>query len=274
MAVPVSSLSDREQRFPARRAGIVSLVVFLILTGCASQRSVRQLRGDLSDLKGQVEELRKSQEMAARELARTVGELKELDGRLGRRDQEEKETMRQFARVESRLQEALEAIKRLRSAADDRDQQAPQPARPPLRSGRPAEPLREEFPERLYSAALGSFRARELGQAVLEFLDFIAKFPKHPLAGHAQYWIGEAYYVQRDYRQALTEFQKAVEQYGNVDKAPDALLRIGACYRALGDAGRARDVWQQLIQDHSGSEAARKARALLQARAISARRPR
>lgn len=202
--------------------------------------------------------------------------MKELDGRLARRDQEEKETARQVARVESRLQEAEETVQRLRSAADDRARPAPQPAQAPLRSGRPAEPreLREEFPERLYSAALGSFRARELGQAVLEFLDFIAKFPKHPLAGHAQYWIGEAYYVQRDYRQALTEFQKAVEQYGNVDKAPDALLRIGACYRALGDAGRARDVWQQLIQDYSGSEAARKARALLRARAISARRPR
>lgn len=276
MAVSVSSLNDREQRFPTGHTGIVCLGVLLILVGCASQRSVRQVRADLIDLKVQVEELRKSQEMTVRELAQTIGELKELDGRRARRDKEEKEAAQQIARVESRLQEAGETLKRLRSAAGDRAQQPPQPGQAPLGSGPPPETRgpREEFPEQVYSAALGSFRARELGQAVLEFLDFIAKFAKHPLAGHAQFWIGEAYYVQRDYRQALTEFQKVVEQYGNIGKVPDALLKIGLCYRVLGDPGRAHDVWQQLIQDHSGSEAARKARALFQARAISARRSR
>ncbi len=69
--------------------------------------------------------------------------------------------------------------------------------------------------------------AREHGQAVLDFLDFIAKYPKHPLVANAQYWIGEAYYVQRDYRQALVEFQKVLESAPGSAKAGDALLKIG-----------------------------------------------
>ena len=46
---------------------------------------------------------------------------------------------------------------------------------------------------------------------MLDFIDFIAKYPKHPLAANAQYWIGEAYWAQRDYRQALVEFEKVFE---------------------------------------------------------------
>src|SRR2546422_7060560 len=50
----------------------------------------------------------------------------------------------------------------------------------------------------------------------------LARYPKHPLAGNAQYWIGEAYYVQHDYPQALVEFQKVLDHGGL--KMPEALV--------------------------------------------------
>ena len=56
--------------------------------------------------------------------------------------------------------------------------------------------------EHVYNLALATFRMGEHGQAVLDFLDFMAKYPKHPLVANAQYWIGEAYYVQRAIRWA------------------------------------------------------------------------
>ena len=56
----------------------------------------------------------------------------------------------------------------------------------------------DEPAEQAYAAALNAFRAREHGQAVLDFLDFIAKYPDHALAPSAQYWIGEAYYPRSD----------------------------------------------------------------------------
>src|SRR5262249_19765533 len=74
----------------------------------------------------------------------------------------------------------------------------------------PARPAPKN-PEQEYAAALATYRAREHGQAVIDFKDFIAQYPKHPLAGNAQYWIGEAYWAQRDYRQALIEFEKVFE---------------------------------------------------------------
>ena len=78
---------------------------------------------------------------------------------------------------------------------------------------------------------------------MLDFLDFIAKYPKHPLVANAQYWIGEAYYVQHDYRQAQTEFQKVLKTAPGSAKAGDALLKIGYCHAEPARHGaRPRDV--------------------------------
>ena len=129
----------------------------------------------------------------------------------------------------------------------------PIPARPAPKTG--------GNPEQEYAAALATYRAREHGQAVLDFVDFIAKYPKHPLAGNAQYWIGEAYWAQRDYRQALVEFEKVFE-HGSA-KAPDALLKIGLCHIRLNDVPRAQKAWQRVVNEYPKSEPAAMARSLL-----------
>jgi tol-pal system protein YbgF len=143
----------------------------------------------------------------------------------------------------------------------------------------PERPVRESGPrpvsaEAAYGAALATFRAREHGQAVLEFLDFLARYPKHPLAANAQYWIGEAYYVQRDYRQALAEFQKVLDMPGRGagGKAADALLMMGLCYTNLREPGRAQQAWERVIREHPDTGAAARARSLLRAPRAATRR--
>jgi tol-pal system protein YbgF len=140
---------------------------------------------------------------------------------------------------------------------------APAPAPAPPSSAPPARPAPKAGgnPEQEYAAALATFRAREHGQAVLDFIDFMAKYPKHPLAGNAQYWIGEAYWAQRDYRQALVEFEKVFEH--GPGKAPDALLKIGLCHLRLSDVPRAQQAWQRVVNEYPKSESAVMARSLI-----------
>jgi tol-pal system protein YbgF len=153
-------------------------------------------------------------------------------------------------------------------------QAVPSESVPPISPVQPREPAppapaasRAGNPEQEYNAALATYRSREHGQAVLDFIDFIAKHPKHQLAGNAQYWIGEAYWAQRDYRQALVEFEK-VSEYGP-GKAPDALVKIGLCHARLRDAARAEQAWQRVIREYPKSEAAGLARSLLRTNAVS-----
>jgi len=133
---------------------------------------------------------------------------------------------------------------------------APPPGAAPPKSAPKAGNAEQE-----YAAALATFRAREHGQAVLDFIDFLAKYPKHSLAGNAQYWIGEAYWAQRDYRQALVEFDKVFEH--GPAKAPDAMLKVGLCHLRLSDVPRAQQAWQRVVNEYPKSESAAMARSLL-----------
>jgi tol-pal system protein YbgF len=94
-------------------------------------------------------------------------------------------------------------------------------------------------------------------------MDFVAKYPRHSLAPRAQYWIGEAYYIQRDYPQALIEFNRVLEMAPTAPSAADALLRIGMCHANLREPAPAAAAWQRIMREHPRSDAAGRARSFL-----------
>ena len=101
--------------------------------------------------------------------------------------------------------------------------------------------------------------------------EFVAQFPTHPLAASAQNNIGEAFYRQRDYRQAVAEFQKTVDTYPQAPQVSEALLKIGLSQRAMGDLSAARATWERVVKEFPKSDAARQARTLLAAKPGSSR---
>ena len=62
-----------------------------------------------------------------------------------------------------------------------------------------APPPADATPEQSYTKAMASMTAEEHAQALVEFRELTKRFPQDPLASNAQYWIGEAYYRQRDF---------------------------------------------------------------------------
>jgi tol-pal system protein YbgF len=87
--------------------------------------------------------------------------------------------------------------------------------------------------------------------------------PDHDYADNALYWKGEAAYDQRHFADALAAFTEVVERYGGGNKAPDALLKIGLCYRQLGDLPNARDVLTELVAAYPSERASDIARVKL-----------
>jgi tol-pal system protein YbgF len=97
-------------------------------------------------------------------------------------------------------------------------------------------------------------RARELLQ------DFLARYPKDELAPNAQYWLGETYYAEKKWNDAIVEFQKILKEYKGSDKVPDALLKIGMAFQAQGDCQNATLFFDEVQQGHRSSSAAKTAR--------------
>ncbi len=106
----------------------------------------------------------------------------------------------------------------------------PPPAQPAL----PAGTAREQY-DHAISLMLND---QNFTGAERAFKAFIERHPEHELAGNAHYWLGETYYVRKDYRQAAFTFGDGYQRFPNSNKAPDNLLKLGM---ALGQLGQAKD---------------------------------
>jgi len=85
-----------------------------------------------------------------------------------------------------------------------------------------------------YDAAFATLRDGKYEQAIVELQDFLKKYPSSEHAANAQYWLGEAFYVQHRYDVALIEFERVVTRYPNSPKFSDALLKFGLAQYELG----------------------------------------
>ena len=112
-------------------------------------------------------------------------------------------------------------------------------------------------PRSLYDAAYQDLTRGNHGLAIMGFEEILHLYPTSELADNAQYWLGETYYVQKDYEKALESFRKVPLAYPAGDKVPAALLKIGYCLVELGESTAAAEALQDLIDRFPGSEEAR-----------------
>lgn len=116
-----------------------------------------------------------------------------------------------------------------------------------------------------YDVALAYFKAGDYKNAGASFYDFTRRFPQSGLVPSAQYWLGNTYYAQRDYRNAITAQQVVVKNYADNPKAADALLNIASCQIELKDRAAAKKTLETLITQYPESPAAQTAKERLAA---------
>src|SRR5215470_10934772 len=270
-------------------------VAAALLTGCASGRGAPPPKEQatppaLEPPKVTLNDVKSTQDAQAQEILRLGAELKAQDAQQSFLVAELKTLSEQVAKLKASLEEAESAVRAMRAtpvAPESRPAAPPAPppgSAPAIATAPPATPPppapapapapapgatpapRNLEAERMFASALARFRAGDDGQAALEFTEFVAQYPTHPQAAAAQNYIGDAFYRQRDFRQAITEFQKTVDTYTQPPAVSEALLKIGLCQRALGDLASARAMWERVVKDFPRTDAARQARTLLAAK--------
>ncbi|HKE44307.1 MAG TPA: tol-pal system protein YbgF [Steroidobacteraceae bacterium] len=115
-----------------------------------------------------------------------------------------------------------------------------------------------------YQAAFDLLKAGDYEKATAAFKQFLVAFPQSALADNAQYWLGESYYVTRNYPEALKTFRVVVDRYKESRKLPDAWLKIGYCQYELKNWNAARDALTRVGKDFPDSGAAPEAAKRLQ----------
>ena len=115
-----------------------------------------------------------------------------------------------------------------------------------------------ETPESLYERSNESLLRRQFAEAEAGFSTFLQKYPEHSLSGSAQYWLGETYYAQNDYKSAAANFLQGYKKYPTSRRAPDSLLKLGISLNRLGQGEQACAAFAAVSAEYPKAVDARK----------------
>jgi tol-pal system protein YbgF len=123
-------------------------------------------------------------------------------------------------------------------------------------------------PQDIYQAAYIDFSKGSYALAMAGFREFLRRFPEHPLAGNAQYWIGESHFslarghantgqpdkASQELEQAVQELRKVVANYPRGEKAPTALYKEALALIELKQPGLAQQRLEYLVANFPQAE--------------------
>jgi tol-pal system protein YbgF len=107
------------------------------------------------------------------------------------------------------------------------------------------------------------FRKKDFARATQAFMAFLQRFPGSGYAAQAYYSLGSSYFLESDCKNAIPALQTVINRYPLTKRAPDAMLNLAICQDDLNDKSAARDTMEALIKKYPESSAAKTARSKL-----------
>lgn len=138
------------------------------------------------------------------------------------------------------------AIPRTMPAAITADPGAPatDPSAPPTGTVAVPSPAPQGMPTaspgRMYETAYADYAGGQWTLAIEGFQNYIKSFPRSEQADDAQYWIGDTYFLDKKYRDAIAAYDMVIKNYPTSNKLPEAYYKRGLAYENLGQTDQAR----------------------------------
>jgi len=233
----------------------------------ASDSALYEMLGTLEQLKSEVQQLRgivEEQSQTIAELQRKQGNMySDLDERiqlLSSTNQSAAATVPEAATDTTQAAAAAEASPTAVVATPAPASQAAAAAAEPVVESKPAETAVSAAPKasekERYQEAYDTLRNGHNAQAINMFEALQVDFPAGEYGDNAQYWLGEAYKINRDYDKARMAFNKVVSQYPNSPKVPDSLLKLGYIEFDQQNLAKARDYLTRVTVSYPETTAA------------------
>jgi tol-pal system protein YbgF len=116
-----------------------------------------------------------------------------------------------------------------------------------------------EPPDQMYDSALRDYSGGRYKLALSGFQQFIKYYGNTPLAGNAQFWIGQIYFQQESYQAAVDAFNSVIERYPDGTKLTGSMYKKGLALEALGQKTAAIKEFRQILTRYPNSTEAKQA---------------
>jgi tol-pal system protein YbgF len=116
--------------------------------------------------------------------------------------------------------------------------------------------LAEPEEKKAFEDAVGSIRGGDFDKSVALLSNFQRRYPASGYADTTRFWLGNALYGKRDYKEAISAFRAFVASAPEHTRAPEALLAIVNSQAEMKDTKAARKTIDELVKAYPKSEAA------------------
>ncbi len=215
---------------------------------CSAQAGLfedEEARRAILDLRSSQEEARSSREEMRRSLLDLQNQIEVLRADLARMHGQNEQLARSVSELQRQQKDVMQGV-------DDRLRKF-EPSKVSV-DGR--EFMAEPAEKRDFEAALGIFRKGDFAASQVAFLDFLKRNPQSGYVPSAYFWLGNARYATRDYKEAVQNFRSLLAQAPDHLRAPEAVLSIANCQVELKDLRGARKTLEELVKAYPQSEAA------------------
>lgn len=117
----------------------------------------------------------------------------------------------------------------------------------------------QDAAKQAYGSAFNLLKEGRYAQSIEAFTVFLKDHAGSQYVDNAQYWLAEANYVSREYKTALSEFQKLIASHPDSTKIPGARLKIGYVYYELKNWSAAKEALDQVTKLYPDTTVAKKA---------------
>ena len=114
--------------------------------------------------------------------------------------------------------------------------------------------------KRAYDDAMAAMRNADYDRAAPLLGNFLRRYPQSGYVDSARYWLGNAQYGLRQYKEAIVTFRSFVAGAPDHLRAPEGLLALANCQAELKDNKSAKKTLEELIKQYPKSEAAQAGR--------------
>jgi tol-pal system protein YbgF len=238
-----------------------SLILVGLSGACASQTAQHQLDARVSDQNTSLAEMRREFAALRNEVQRKHTLLSETEQRV-KQERADHQVLIDDLRTEIQQMRGIQQefnhqlnlmnveLQKLRAGGD----------KPSLATGG-----KQETDIVLYEQILKIITdEKDYRQAISKFRVFIDKYPASPLSDNAAYWIGEAFFAEQRYKEAIVEYQNVVERWPKGDKVCAARLKQGICFDHLGESKQAKLFLDETVSRCANQPEGKRAREVLQ----------
>lgn len=274
-----------------RRFPFILACLSLVLSGCVSSSDIERLQAQVFDLQDQVAQLKRNsstevQQVNQRLVQKTEDMLKsyaDLTARVAQVDEKMQTTVGTIEQTNYRIDRLAQQLTQVQSELAAMPASTNAAGAPPAASTAGGEPAGAQVvvqgavglpagdPIEVYQSAYRDYQRGSYDLARQGFEEFLKASPQSDLADNAAYWIGETYFSQRKYRDAIGRFDEVINNYPKSDKVPSALLKKGFAYIELGERAQGIVQLQYVVHEHPQSREAAIARQRLEAMGIETR---